>query len=230
MGGANLNGEDSISNDPLQLQQMIIFLEEEIDRYKKQDSDHSSLIDLLERDNVQLMQDKKELSKELSALKSQFATSQISEREQEESSLRNMLEDYKLAIEKLEKKLVGFIHEENKQVQIKKEELEKINQNNNESRKVEERLVMDLEEKDMTIRKLRQDLLDLKRKSDVQRESSQKVGPISLLNTETLEQLENQIKRMFTDSLAYEQKLNEKLFILNNFERKIDQLTSEITE
>ena len=225
-----MNGEDSISNDPLQLQQMIIFLEEEIDRYKKQDSDHSSLIDLLERDNVQLMQDKKELSKELFALKSQFATSQISEREQEESSLRNMLEDYKLAIEKLEKKLVGFIHEENKQVQIKKEELEKINQNNNESRKVEERLVMDLEEKDMTIRKLRQDLLDLKRKSDVQRESSQKVGPISLLNTETLEQLENQIKRMFTDSLAYEQKLNEKLFILNNFERKIDQLTSEITE
>lgn len=230
MGGANLNGEDSISNDPLQLQQMIIFLEEEIDRYKKQDSDHSSLIDLLERDNVQLMQDKKELSKELSALKSQFATSQISEREQEESSLRNMLEDYKLAIEKLEKKIVGFIHEENKQVQIKKEELEKINQNNNESRKVEERLVMDLEEKDMTIRKLRQDLLDLKKKSDEQRESSQKVGPISLLNTETLEQLENQIKRMFTESLAYEQKLNEKLFILNNFERKIDQLTSEITE
>lgn len=230
MGGANLNGEDSISNDPLQLQQMIIFLEEEIDRYKKQDSDHSSLIDLLERDNVQLMQDKKELSKELSALKSQFATSQISEREQEESSLRNMLEDYKLAIEKLEKKIVGFIHEENKQVQIKKEELEKINQNNNESRKVEERLVMDLEEKDMTIRKLRQDLLDLKKKSDEQRESSQKVGPISLLNTETLEQLENQIKRMFTESLAYEQKLNEKLFILNNFERKIDQLTLEITE
>ena len=225
-----MNGEDSISNDPLQLQQMIIFLEEEIDRYKKQDSDHSSLIDLLERDNVQLMQDKKELSKELSALKSQFATSQISEREQEESSLRNMLEDYKLAIEKLEKKIVGFIHEENKQVQIKKEELEKINQNNNESRKVEERLVMDLEEKDMTIRKLRQDLLDLKKKSDEQRESSQKVGPISLLNTETLEQLENQIKRMFTESLAYEQKLNEKLFILNNFERKIDQLTSEITE
>ena len=225
-----MNGESFVSSDPLQLQQMIVFLEEEVDGYKKQDSDHSSLIDLLERDNVQLMHDKKELSKELSALKKQFATSPKSEREQEESSLRNMLVDYKIAIEKLEEKLVGFIHEENKQVHIKKEELEKINQDNNQSRKVEERLVKDLEEKDVTIRKLRQDLSDLKRKSDEQSVSLDKVGPISTLNTETLEQLENQIKKMFTESLEYEQKLNEKLFILNNFERKIDQLISEITE
>lgn len=236
MGGVDLNSEDFVSNDPLQLQQMIIFLEEEVDKYKSevekyQDSDHSSLIDLLERDNVQLMNDKNELSMELSALKKEFINNRQSEIEREDSALQHILDDYKTTIEKLENKLVNLIQEENKQVYYKIEQLERINQGNNQTKKVEERLVKELEEKNNMIEQLRQDLLDLK----IKNKSLEKNELITSLNataisTETLEQLDNQIKKVLTETLEYEKKLNDKLFVLNKFEQKIDQLTSEIIE
>ncbi|MEY9977730.1 hypothetical protein [Lysinibacillus sp. RC79] len=58
------------NNDPIQLQQMIIFLRAELAKYKNEvkrlrDSDYYSLVLRLERENVQLMQQKKDLSMEL---------------------------------------------------------------------------------------------------------------------------------------------------------------------
>ncbi|MGE7997712.1 hypothetical protein ACQKOF_03340 [Lysinibacillus sp. NPDC093190] len=58
------------NNDPIQLQQMIIFLRAELAKYKNEvkrlrDSDYYSLVLRLERENVQLTQQKKDLSMEL---------------------------------------------------------------------------------------------------------------------------------------------------------------------
>lgn len=58
------------NNDPIQLQQMIIFLRAELAKYKNEvkrlrDSDYYSLVLRLERENVQLTKQKKELSMEL---------------------------------------------------------------------------------------------------------------------------------------------------------------------
>ncbi|MEY9971090.1 chromosome segregation ATPase [Lysinibacillus sp. RC46] len=58
------------NNDPVQLQQMIIFLRAELAKYKNEvkrlrDSDYYSLVLRLERENVQLTDQKKELSMEL---------------------------------------------------------------------------------------------------------------------------------------------------------------------
>lgn len=271
-----MNNGNFESKDPQELQQMIIFLQAEVAKYK--DSDYGSLLDLLEQDNVQLMNDKNELSKELSSLQEEYKKLKIesqermnlhelqinkqpvkavksskyeftTNRQKKDPSLQSMLVGYKTTIEKLENKLVALIHEENKQVHVKIEKLEKISQDHNRSKQVEERLLKELEEKNSTLKKLRQDLLDLKVRSDKQnetitmqkkcldqkKESIDRIEPITTLNkttinAETLEQLDKQIKKILTESLEYEEKLNDKLTILNNFERKIDQLTLKINE
>ncbi|KOS63220.1 hypothetical protein FJQ98_24465 [Lysinibacillus agricola] len=65
------------NNDPIQLQQMIIFLRAELAKYKNEvnrlrESDYYSLVLRLERENVQLTNQKKELSMELLKLKRDF--------------------------------------------------------------------------------------------------------------------------------------------------------------
>lgn len=65
------------NNDPIQLQQMIIFLRAELAKYKNEvkrlrDSDYYALVLRLERENVQLTRHKKDLSMELLKLKRDF--------------------------------------------------------------------------------------------------------------------------------------------------------------
>lgn len=65
------------NNDPIQLQQMIIFLRAELAKYKNEvkklrDSDYYALVLRLERENVQLTRLRKDLSIELLKLKRDF--------------------------------------------------------------------------------------------------------------------------------------------------------------
>jgi len=65
------------NNDPIQLQQMIVFLRAELAKYKNEvkrlrDSDYYSLVLRFERENIQLTNQKKELSMELLKLKRDF--------------------------------------------------------------------------------------------------------------------------------------------------------------
>ncbi|GED64495.1 hypothetical protein [Lysinibacillus fusiformis] len=65
------------NNDPLQLQQMIIFLRAELAKYKNEvkrlrDSDYYALVLRLERENIQLIRLRKDLSMELLKLKRDF--------------------------------------------------------------------------------------------------------------------------------------------------------------
>ncbi|ACA41887.1 hypothetical protein J2D69_21895 [Lysinibacillus sphaericus] len=65
------------NNDPLQLQQMIIFLRAELAKYKNEvkrlrDSDYYALVLRLERENIQLTRLRKDLSMELLKLKRDF--------------------------------------------------------------------------------------------------------------------------------------------------------------
>lgn len=70
IGGARVDNDIVKNNDPVQLQQMIIFLRAELAKYKNEvkrlrDSDYYSLVLRLERENVQLTKQKKDLSMEL---------------------------------------------------------------------------------------------------------------------------------------------------------------------
>ena len=72
-----MNSENTKSNDPLQLQQMIIFLKAELAKYKYEvkkykDSYHYSVIENLEQENSQLTNEKNELSEELYKLKQEL--------------------------------------------------------------------------------------------------------------------------------------------------------------
>ena len=68
-----MNSEYIKNKDPLQLQQMIIFLKAELAKYKQEvkkyhDSYHYSLAEKLEQENIQLVNEKNMLSEELHAL------------------------------------------------------------------------------------------------------------------------------------------------------------------
>lgn len=70
IGGASVDNDIVNNNDPIQLQQMIIFLRAELAKYKNEvkrlrDSDYYSLVLRLERENVELTKQKKELSMEV---------------------------------------------------------------------------------------------------------------------------------------------------------------------
>ncbi len=77
IGGTDVNSENIKNNDPLQLQQMIIFLKAELAKYKYevkkyQDSYHYSVVENLEQENIQLTNEKNELAEELVKLNQEF--------------------------------------------------------------------------------------------------------------------------------------------------------------
>ena len=72
-----MNSENIKNNDPLQLQQIIIFLKAELAKYKYevkkyQDSYHYSVVENLEQENIQLTNEKNELAEELVKLNQEF--------------------------------------------------------------------------------------------------------------------------------------------------------------
>lgn len=76
-GVINVGNESLKNEDPLQLQQMNVFLKAELAKYKNEvdklrNGDYYSLVLRLERENVQLTSKEKELSKELFKLKKDF--------------------------------------------------------------------------------------------------------------------------------------------------------------
>lgn len=76
-GGSAMNSEYIKNKDPLQLQQMIIFLKAELAKYKQEvkkyhDSYHYSLAEKLEQENIQLVNEKNMLSEELHTLHKEF--------------------------------------------------------------------------------------------------------------------------------------------------------------
>lgn len=77
IGGTNVDIQSVKNNDPIQLQQMIIFLRAELAKYKNEinrlrDSDYYSLVLRLERENVRLTRQNKEFSMDRMKLKRTF--------------------------------------------------------------------------------------------------------------------------------------------------------------
>jgi len=130
--------------------------------------------------------------------------------------------------------------------------LEKVDIANKEriqSEKVRQRLQIELEEKNNTIGKLQHEISNLKEQNEkhteaiaiVEKNLNQKndsqVGidlipstSTPTIDTETLMELDHQIKELLVKSLDYEEKLDAKLLIINTLENKLDQLTVEIDD
>ncbi len=160
----------------------------------------------------------------------------------EEQNLTN-----KTTIAQLENKLVDLIQEENKQVHSQLEKLDIANKERIQSEKVRQRLLIELEEKNNTIGKLQHEIADLKEQNEkhseaftmleknLNQKNDSQAGIDSFsstttptIDTETLIQLDHQIKEIVAKSLDYEEKLDAKLLVVNTLEEKLDQLTDEI--
>ena len=160
----------------------------------------------------------------------------------EEENLTN-----KTTIARLENKLVDLIQEENKQVHSQLEKLDIANKERIQTEKVRQRLLIELEEKNNTIGKLQHEIADLKEQNEkhseaftrleksLNQKNDSQAGIDSFsstttptIDTETLIQLDHQIKEIVAKSLDYEEKLDAKLLVVNTLEEKLDQLTDEI--
>ncbi|MER2090139.1 MAG: hypothetical protein ABS920_10390, partial [Sporosarcina sp.] len=160
----------------------------------------------------------------------------------EEKNLNN-----KTTIEQLEYKLVDFIQEANKQLYIQIEKLDSTNKERAQYEKMRQHSIIEIEEKNNIIGKLQRDISDLKEQNkkhsdvialvgkDLNQKSDSQSDPDTLtsistpsIDSEALIQLDHQIKELLAKSVDYEEKLDEKLLILNSLEQKLNQLTVEI--
>ncbi|NYF26356.1 hypothetical protein [Sporosarcina sp. JAI121] len=160
----------------------------------------------------------------------------------EEKNLNN-----KATIEQLEYKLVDFIQEANKQLYIQIKKLDSTKKERAQYEKMRKHSIIEIEEKNNIIGKLQREISDLKEQNkkhsdaialvgkDRNQKSDSQSGPDTLtsistpsIDSEALIQLDHQIKELLAKSVDYEEKLDEKLLIINSLEHKLDQLTVEI--
>jgi len=307
MGGTDVNGENIRNNDPLQLQQMIIFLKAELAKYKFEvkkykDSYHYSLAEKLEQENIQLANEKNELAKELYKLNQElerqsndykkhvqlagtkgkrYITSidtvwktktdlqpinkQLIEvikklkdggntnqywyrkNDRQVSSFHKKLAENKITIEQLEFKLVNLIQATNKDIHSHIEKIDSTTKDRTQVEEIRQYLLKEIEQKNSTIGKLQHEILELKEQNNKQNEAviilekslneknDSQAGIDSFtskrtpsIDTETLMQLDHQIKELLSKSLDYEEKIDAKLLIINDLEHKLNQLTVEI--
>ncbi len=153
----------------------------------------------------------------------------------------------KTSIAQLEYKLVDFIQEANKQVHSQLEKLDIANKERTQSDKVRQLLLIEIEEKNTTIGKLQHEIADLKEQNEkhseaftmleknLNQKNDSQAGidyhsstTTPTIDTESLIQLDHQIKEIVAKTLDYEEKLDAKLLVVNTLEKKLDQLTDEI--
>lgn len=280
IGGTNVNNDSVKNNDPIQLQQMIIFLRAELAKYKKEverlrASDYYSLVLRLERENVQLINREKELSLELSKLRRELEKAskgyqddiQVRENQRNKhiSSIEALLKDkndlrtenellvetlkatkgelismkgerqellgadYKSAIENLENKLIDFTKETSKQMESIVGELGMIRSERSGSDNNNQCLVTEIEQKRSENEKLLNEIADLKEQRELllKNDSILSSGK-TILNSQTLSDLDTQVKKILDQSMGFEDQLDAKLRILDDLEQKLNQLAIEI--
>jgi len=282
-----MNSEYIKNNDPLQLQQIIIFLKAELAKHKYevkkyQDSYHYSVVENLEQENIQLTIEKRELAEELVKLNQEFEkrasdykgpvqlqgipgqrymtsidtfqktktdllpiSKQLTEvinklkddasidlhrfkkHDKQVTSLHKKLANNKTIIAQLENKLVDLIQEENKQVRSHLEKLDIANKERTQADKVRQRLQIELEEKNNTIRKLQHEISNLKEQNDKQTEAIA-IEEKNLKTKTAIAQLENKLVDLVQEENKQVHSHLEKLDIANKERTQADKVRQRL--
>ena len=176
-----------------------------------------SSIEALLKDKNDLRTMNKQLSEVLKTVQDELNAYKQSKNELREA-------DYKASIENLEHRLVDFIQETNKQMYAVVENSERTRKEISESDNIKTYLMKELEEKSAEIERLLNEL------SNVKQQGEDPFSPNSnyAKNTHMLAYLDAQVKKMLEQSIDFEEQLDAKLRILNDLDRKLNQLTKEI--
>lgn len=243
MGGIDMISEHTRNNNSQQQEQTIIYLKAELAKYKNdvikvQGDYYYSLVKKLAYDNEQLTAEKNELSEELcrlnkelvkrkSAYKERIHLHVIQSKKQIATidALQQTQNDLMMS-EQLEYRLMNHIYDANKPLQLVIAKLAVANQERSESDQVKQHLLQEIDEKNKTISQLSHELAELQGHYD----KLLAKNDTPMIDTEALMQVDHQIKKILSQSLAYEEQLALKVFALQSLEHKIDQLTVEIDE
>ncbi|QPQ28947.1 hypothetical protein [Lysinibacillus sp. JNUCC 51] len=251
------------NNDPVQLQQMIIFLRAELTKYKNEvkrlrDSDYYSLVLRLERENVQLTKQKKDLSMELlkqkreheKKLKTYYEDIQAREiqKKKQLSSIEGLLKELeelraenKLMKEAL-KSTKDEIHSVNSDATYKTlvDGLEnKLNVFTKDISQQMKTIIEAIERSRLELANsdnLNKQLAEM-RSAEIEKLSEEladvkkhkfSLSGKTIMNPEVLTNLDVQVNKVLAQSLDYEKQLNQKLRLLDDMEHKLNELTIEI--
>jgi len=262
IGGASVDNDIVKNNDPVQLQQMIIFLRAELAKYKNEvkrlrDSDYYSLVLRLERENVQLTKQKKELSMELlkqkrdheRKIKTYYDDIQAREiqKKKQLSSIESLLKELEelRAENKLIKETLKSTKDEflsvNSDVNYKilVDGLENklnvftrdISQQMKTMMEAIERSRVEQTNSDNLNKHLAKEIeeksTEIERLSDIKKHSFSLNGK-TMMNPEVLLNLDVQVNKVLAQSMDFEKQLNHKLRLLDDLEHKLNELTIEI--
>lgn len=249
-----------LTNEKNELSKELLKLTQELEKRTSDDKERIQLqgmlgkryitsIDTVWRTKTDIQPINKQLTEVLKKLKDGGNTSQYRYRKHDRqvSTLLEKLSDNKTTIEQLEYKLVNVIQEANKEVHTQLEKLKITNKERTQFEKVRQRLVKEVEGKNKTIMKLQYEMSNLKAQNeknkeaismleknmDLKNDRQSGIGPISstpTIDTDTLMQLDHQIKELLAKSLDYEGQLDAKLLVLNTLEHKLEQLAGEIDD
>ncbi|MFJ8514046.1 hypothetical protein [Lysinibacillus xylanilyticus] len=250
------------NNDPVQLQQMIIFLRAELAKFKNEvkrlrDSDYYSLVLRLERENVQLTKQKKDLSMELlkqkreheKKLKTYYEDIHAREfqRKKQLSSIEGLLKE--LEELRAENKLIKETLKSTKDefLSVKSDVHYKalvdglenklnvftrdINQQMKTIVEAIERSRVEQTNSDNLNKHIAEEIegksTEIEKLSDVKKHSFSLSGK-TMMNPEALLNLDVQVNKVLAQSIDFEKQLNHKLRVLDDLEHKLNELTIEI--
>ena len=255
-GEPNVDNDIVENNDPIQLQKIIIFLRADLAKYKNEvkrlrDSDYYSLVLRFERENVQLTNQKKELSMELLKLKRDF-----------EKAKKNYY-DHVQTIEKHKKKQISSIEAllkekeklraENKllkqTLKATQDELLSVNSMNGLESKLSD-FAMGISQQienimeaieNSRLEQAHADNLNQYLMKEIEEKLSQKLDDKNIYNSTTnlLEErtmmkndtfihLDAQVNKVLAQSIDFEDQVEHKLRILDDLEQKLNELAAEI--
>jgi len=263
IGGVSVDNDIVKNNDPIQLQQMIIFLRAELAKYKNEvkrlrDGDYYSLILRLERENVELTKQKKELSMELLKLKrdhdrtiktyyDDIQAREIQKKKQLSSieSLLKELEELR-AENKLIKESLKFTKDELLSMNSDKVTVDSLeNKLNVFTRDISQQMQSIIEAIERSrLEQNNSDSLNKHLAKEIEEKSIEivklseeladvKKQSLSLsgktkVDSEFLTHIDAQVNKVLAQSMDFEKQLNHKLRLLEDLDHKLNELTIEI--
>lgn len=263
IGGVSVDNDIVKNNDPIQLQQMIIFLRAELAKYKNEvkrlrDGDYYSLILRLERENVDLTKQKKELSMELLKLKRDHdrtiktyyddIQSREIQKKKQLSSIEGLLKELEeLRVEnKLIKESLNFTKDELLSMSSDKITVDSLeNKLNVFTRDIGQQMKSIIEAIERSrLEQTDSDNLNKHLVKEIEEKSSEvaklseeladvkKQSPSlsgkTTMVPEFLTRVDAQVNKVLAQSMDFEKQLNHKLRLLEDLDHKLNELTIEI--